>query len=127
MVPTAIRHPSEMSADTLQADRLIRAMPSECSWSSTTAGTYTRYDIPRVQETILMPGKVGAWVLNEDQLRRTLLPKLFGKSGCLTTYGSRRRPIGVERASIGRFLPPTKHTGEAFGYFPKSFSTHAAE
>src|SRR5215217_634759 len=80
MVPTAIRHPSEMSAETLQAHRLIRAMPSECSWSSTTAGTYTRYDIPRVQETILMPGKVGAWVLKEDELRRTLLPRLYEKS-----------------------------------------------
>jgi len=61
------------------------------------------------------------------ELRRITLPKLFGKSGCLTKYGSRRRPIGVERASIGRFLPPTKHTGEAFGYFPNSFSTHSAE
>src|SRR5215213_6868789 len=40
MVPIAIRHPSEMSAETPQAHRLIRAMPSERSWSSTTAGTY---------------------------------------------------------------------------------------
>src|SRR5215213_9996197 len=40
MVPIAIRHPSEMSAETPQAHRLIRAMPSERSWSSTTAGIY---------------------------------------------------------------------------------------
>src|SRR4051794_9989171 len=61
MAPIAIRHPSETSADTLQAHRLIRTMLSECSWSSTIAGTYTRYDIPRVYGTILIPGKVGAW------------------------------------------------------------------
>jgi hypothetical protein len=45
-VPIAIRHPSEMSAETPQAHRLIRVMPSERSWSSTIAGTYTKYAIP---------------------------------------------------------------------------------
>ena len=34
---------------------------------------------------------------------------------------------GVERAPIGRFLPPKKRSREAFGYFPNSFSMHFGE
>src|SRR5215217_6900939 len=104
MVPTAIRHPSEMSAETLQAHRLIRAMPSECSWSSTTAGTYTRYDIPRVQETILMPGKVGAWALKEDELLRITL--LRGSVNKVTSKG--RRPAGLDPSHTLPTDRPTK-------------------
>jgi hypothetical protein len=50
----------------------------------------------------------------------------IGKGHCPES-GLRKRPTGVERVPIGRFLTPRKRGPEDFGYFPTSFSTHSGE
>jgi hypothetical protein len=55
------------------------------------------------------------------------LSETVWKIGMAPESGFRKRPTGIESASIGSFSTPKNRGRGTLDHFPNSFSTHSAE